>query len=244
VISQVDVESNAPRTTASLAECDPSRGAQQQFKFVHPSSLGSSGNGLVNNIHTHANGASTTDTTASRASDLQSMPLNASLHLVHVASGLCVTVAHTDDSKGASIDVFDCDPTKLNTLWTTVPVAAGGVTIHTAMPSALCMSACKGGQGPNPPPPPSPPASGAEVVINGSALADRYYGMWAMSANGAARQLWEYPEPTRSEILDLMFSPNGMGTRWQALKVCCQTRLQPSTAHAQAAQSEPLKPRS
>ena len=39
-----------------------------------------------------------------------------------------------------------------------------------------------------------------------------------MSANGAAQQLFEYPEPTRSQLLDLFFSA-GMGTRWQALKV-------------------------
>ena len=39
-----------------------------------------------------------------------------------------------------------------------------------------------------------------------------------MSANGAARLLLEYPEPTRSQILDVLFSPS-MGTRWQGLKV-------------------------
>jgi hypothetical protein len=35
--------------------------------------------------------------------------------------------------------------------------------------------------------------------------------MWAMSANGAARLLFEYPEPTRSQVLDLLFKP-GTGT--------------------------------
>lgn len=42
---------------------------------------------------------------------------------------------------------------------------------------------------------------------------------WTLSqANGAARLLFEYPEPVRSEILDLFFLP-GAGTQWQGLKV-------------------------
>ena len=40
-----------------------------------------------------------------------------------------------------------------------------------------------------------------------------------MSVNGAARLLYEYPEPTRSELLDMFFTPRGVGTAWQALKV-------------------------
>ena len=79
----------------------------------------------------------------------------------------------------------------------------------------MCLSACV--PSPTPTPPPTPPSAGP-VVINGSALGTRFDGIWAMSANGAAQQLFEYPEPTRSQLLDLFFSA-GMGTRWQALKV-------------------------
>ena len=70
----------------------------------------------------------------------------------------------------------------------------------------------------------------ADAVVT---LADRfspfvYDGVWAMSANGAARLMFEYPEPTRSEILDLLFVP-GKGTRWQGLKVESPSLPSPST---------------
>lgn len=91
----------------------------------------------------------------------------------------------------------------------------------------LCLDACGAGSAPpkpGPPPPPSPPPGPAplptDTVVT---LTDRYSpftyeGVWAMSANGAARLLFEYPEPTRGQILDTLFAA-GKGTRWQGLKI-------------------------
>ena len=92
--------------------------------------------------------------------------------------------------------------------------SAGEVHVAGGAGTKLCISACTAGT----PPPPPPPSFGLPVVLNGSRVAHRYDGVWAMSANGAARLLYEYPEATRSQILDLLFSP-AMGTYWQGLKV-------------------------
>jgi hypothetical protein len=96
-------------------------------------------------------------------------------------------------------------------------VAPGSVVFHPGTRSSTCLAAC-GSSGPAPPTPPPSPAPDALVTLSNKYSPFVYQGVWAMSANGAARLLFEYPEPTRSQILDMLFLPS-MGTRWQGLKV-------------------------
>eukprot|EP00039_Didymoeca_costata_P033394 m.42146 g.42146 ORF g.42146 m.42146 type:complete len:1030 (+) comp9849_c0_seq2:322-3411(+) len=132
-------------------------------------------------------------------------------NLVHTASNLCVSIAHNSAKEGASLDLFNCSQ-QSNMLWTQ-HVNNGEIV---SILSELCITACSDKPSPSPPAP-APPGP-LTAVIDSSAAGLSFGGIWAMSANGAARQLFEYPEPTRSEILDLMFLP-ATGTRWQALKV-------------------------
>lgn len=95
--------------------------------------------------------------------------------------------------------------------------APGSVVFHPGTRTNLCLAACAK-PGPAPPPSPPSPAPNALVRLSDKYSAFVYEGVWAMSANGAARLLFEYPEPTRSQILDMLFLP-ATGTRWQGLKV-------------------------
>ena len=54
--------------------------------------------------------------------------------------------------------------------------------------------------------PPAPPPS--KFVIDGSASTLTYDGHGALSAGASSRLLIDYPEPQRSDILDLLFKPN------------------------------------
>lgn len=114
---------------------------------------------------------------------------------------------------------YECSGSSANMKWT---VDGGTGQIRDDAFGKHCIAACPSRPAPGPPGPPSPPSPpgpplDAPITVNGSSIGSRFDGVWAMSANGAARQLFEYPEPTRSELLDLFFSP-GVGTRWQALK--------------------------
>ena len=133
--------------------------------------------------------------------------------IVHAPSGRCINVNGKGKGHraqpGDRIDLYACDAKNQNQLWDfnasgEIQGAVGG----------LCFTACSGPlppPGPSPPPPPPPKPTTGTVVLNGSALDLRFDGVIAMSANGAARLLYEYPEPTRSQLMDLFFSP-GMGT--------------------------------
>eukprot|EP01084_Bolivina_argentea_P175665 304162_1 len=56
-----------------------------------------------------------------------------------------------------------------------------------------------------------------QVSLNINNKGYEYDGLGGLDAVGGARLLFEYPEPTRSEILDLFFKPNS-GANWQMLK--------------------------
>eukprot|EP01084_Bolivina_argentea_P015131 28298_1 len=61
-------------------------------------------------------------------------------------------------------------------------------------------------------------ASSANIIpININNLGLMYDGLGGLDAVGGARLLFEYPEPTRTQILDLLFTPN-YGANWQILK--------------------------
>jgi hypothetical protein len=151
------------------------------------------------------------------------------VHIKNPKSGNCVNL----NSRG-QIDLFTCDRgsdgdgggddddvdlRKEGTQTWSVAAGAdpGSVVLHPGTHSTSCLAAC-GSSGPTPPPTPPSPAPNALVTLADKYSPFVYQGVWAMSANGAARLLFEYPEPTRSEIMDLLFLPS-MGTRWQGLKV-------------------------
>jgi hypothetical protein len=70
---------------------------------------------------------------------------------------------------------------------------------------------------PAPPPGPPPPL---EITLSSVApLGLRFDGIGGLAAVGGARLLYEYPEPTRGKILDLLFSASGGGAFYQILKV-------------------------
>jgi hypothetical protein len=118
------------------------------------------------------------------------------IHLVHTASNLCVNL-----NRYGVIDLWTCQD----------PGAGDGVeqwsvnSIGEVVAKSDCLSACCG-TGPAPSPAPDPP-SDEPVILNSSNVGLAFGGVWAMSANGAARLLLEYPEPTRTHILDMLFSP-------------------------------------
>ena len=46
----------------------------------------------------------------------------------------------------------------------------------------------------------------------------QYDGLGGLDSVGGARLLFEYPEPIRTQMLDLIFTPNEQGCSWQILK--------------------------
>ena len=50
-------------------------------------------------------------------------------------------------------------------------------------------------------------AAAATIRLNGSSTAFEYHGHGALSAGASSRLLMDYPEPQRSDILDLLFKP-------------------------------------
>ena len=118
------------------------------------------------------------------------------IHLVHTASNLCVNL-----NRYGVIDLWTCKD----------PDVGDGVEqwsvnlIGEVVAKSDCLSACRG-TGPAPSPAPEPP-SDEPVVLNSSNVGLAFGGVRAVSANGAARLLLEYPETTRTQILDMLFSP-------------------------------------
>ena len=55
------------------------------------------------------------------------------------------------------------------------------------------------------------------IPLNDENIGIVFDGLGGLDSVGGARLLFEYPEPTRSEILDLLFKPN-YGANWQILK--------------------------
>jgi hypothetical protein len=148
--------------------------------------------------------------------------------------GLCLTIEHSSERVGAFIDLYECEA-KPTTLWNFDP--ATNQIRDDLSSGALCMTACPPA---TPTPKPAPalptPSPSAVLALDPSKLGLRHDGITAMSVNGAGRLLHEYPEPTRSEILDMLFTP-GLGTAWQMLKIeiggDCQSSygLEPSFMH-------------
>lgn len=62
------------------------------------------------------------------------------------------------------------------------------------------------------------PVGEVEIFINGKSPGRTFEGLGALSAGASSRLLWDYPEPYRGEILDLLFKPK-FGASLQHLKV-------------------------
>ena len=71
-----------------------------------------------------------------------------------------------------------------------------------------------------PPPAPPPPL---EIALSTEKLGMRFDGIGGLAAVGGARLLYEYPEPARGKILDLLFDPDGGGAFYHILKVGTRT---------------------
>ena len=185
----LDGGSGKDRTPVKLVSCDPSRSREQSW-ILKPLAHESEGLGGVS--------------------------------VVHAASGLCVSVAHNSKKTGATLDLSPCQSNSnyrfdLSSR-TAKPQSPGqAIVAYATSTNQLCLSACTSASPPPRPPPPAP--NPLPIVLNGSAPGLRYDGYWAMAVNGAARLLFEYPEPVRTQLLDLFFVPRGKGTAWQALKV-------------------------
>jgi hypothetical protein len=59
---------------------------------------------------------------------------------------------------------------------------------------------------------------GSIINVNGSVTGRRFDGIGGLAAIGGARLLYEYPEPQRSDILDLLFLPSA-GAAYHLLKI-------------------------
>jgi hypothetical protein len=120
---------------------------------------------------------------------------------------LCLTLASGD---GPGVNLWPCAGAQSNALWVSAPAPsppapAGFVTLATR-DAAAGFGCLDGGVGP-----------GGVAVLNASAPGRKVYGIGGLAAIGGARLIYEYAEPVRSQILDLLFSPTG-GTAMQILK--------------------------
>lgn len=117
---------------------------------------------------------------------------------------LCLTLASGD---GPEVNLWPCDGAQPNAQWDAVPAptAPGFVTLATRDAGAGrgCLTADAG--------------PGGVAQLNASALGRRVYGIGGLAAIGGARLIYEYAEPVRSQILDLVFSTTG-GTAMQIVK--------------------------
>ncbi len=62
------------------------------------------------------------------------------------------------------------------------------------------------------------PAQETEIFVDGKSAGQTFEGIGALSAGASSRLLWDYPEPYRGEILDLLFKPH-FGASLQHLKI-------------------------
>ena len=126
-------------------------------------------------------------------------------HLVSgAAPSLCLTLAAGD---GPDVNLWGCAGAASNALWnwTGPAVGPGSGTLNT-LDAAAGLQCLQFSGGP-----------GSVAILNASALGRKNYGVGGLAAIGGARLIYEYPEPTRTQILDLLFNPAG-GTYFQVLK--------------------------
>ena len=84
-------------------------------------------------------------------------------------------------------------------------------------PNPACF-ACVSKHAHVPPPPTPPPPPSSTVLIDTSALGLPFEGIGGLNGGNGARLLANYPEPQRSDVLDLLFKP-GVGCALDILKV-------------------------
>jgi hypothetical protein len=108
---------------------------------------------------------------------------------------------------GPAVNLWPCDAKADNTQWDAKRVRTNSVQLSTreAQASFWCLTREQ------------PPSGGVPIVANASAMSLQYDGMGGLAAVGGARLLYEYREPQRSQILDLMFNASG-GAAMQVLK--------------------------
>lgn len=113
----------------------------------------------------------------------------------------CLTLADVD---GPAANLWPCaGQTHNDSTWEAGPAAALLTADGSAGRPQRCLARA--------------PGAGSTAVLNASALGRRLYGVGGLAAIGGARLIWEYAEPVRGQILDLLFAPSG-GTAFQVLK--------------------------
>jgi len=119
-------------------------------------------------------------------------------------SNLCLTLANVD---GPNTNLWQCKGAVSNGQWDFTPSSAhpGYGTLQTRDENANrgCLT--------------NPDGGSALIVLNTSRIGLPVYGIGGLAAIGGARLIYEYVEPQRTQILDLLFNSSG-GTAFQILK--------------------------
>ena len=133
--------------------------------------------------------------------------LDAQGRLASAASNfsLCLTLAAGD---GPGVNLWPCAGATSNGEWDQAALAAPPGFFSLATRDAGAGRGCLAADG---------SAPGAVSVLNASQLGRRVYGIGGLAAIGGARLIYEYAEPVKSQILDLLFNTSG-GTAFQVLK--------------------------
>ena len=119
------------------------------------------------------------------------------------APSLCLTLSAGD---GPDVNLWGCSGAQANAHWTWNGPPTSGTGTLTTQDAAVRGYCLQSSGGP-----------GGIAVLNASALGRSNYGIGGLAAIGGARLIYEYVEPVRTQILDLLFNPTG-GTFFQILK--------------------------
>ena len=204
----------AARAALQVRPCDAASDAAQQWLFAASerlqSALAADACLATADCAPAAAGAvllSACDSTAcgATANNLR-WTLDAQGRLASAASNgtLCLTLAAGD---GPGVNLWPCAGATSNGQWDSAPAGGGGGYVSLATRDGNAGHDCLAGD----------KAPGGVAVLNASALGRRVYGIGGLAAIGGARLIYEYAEPVKSSILDLLFSPSG-GTAFHVLK--------------------------
>ena len=147
------------------------------------------------------------DFSCGAGSSEQQWRLDASGRLSSALSGekLCLALASVD---GPGVNLWSCAAPwqNNNTQWHYDAKSGAITTMDARVGAASCLTREEPGPGP-----------GAIAVLNASAAGRALYGVGGLAAIGGARLIYEYVEPQRTQILDLLFNTSG-GSAFQVIK--------------------------
>jgi hypothetical protein len=204
----------ASRAAPRVAPCDAAADASQQWAFADGGLLQSAlpGGSCLATLDcapatTGAVGLVACGSTACGAAPAPNLrwALDAQGRLAAGNGSLCLTLANGD---GPGVNLWPCAGAEANGQWDRAALPAPPGFFSLATRDAGAGRGCLAAAGGTP---------GGVAVLNASALGRRVYGIGGLAAIGGARLIYEYAEPARSQILDLLFNSTG-GTAFQVLK--------------------------